>query len=521
MENGAVTDTWISNLEVVDWSKKHNASVFLDYALDDRNTISFSSIATITPDYNSKDYSETVIREPNSPNTTGFFTKNDSEFSTINTAFYLDYDNKLNDKGALLTLNAHFTYYDYDKDQQLETDFYDESGTIVDDNDFSTINRQRTNLYSLQADFSTPLGQKLNFETGIKYALTSSESHISQQGFNRNQPGIDPTEDGNFIYDENIYAAYASMDTKWKNWSFKSGVRAEYTKTKGDFNLNNTKIGNDYLELFPTVYFQFTPGQKHRFGLNFKRSIIRPEYNKINPFQVFQSNNSVIEGNVDLRPSYKNSVILGYTYNKDYTFELFYRYHKNSITIFTFQDNESKLLRFTTDNLDRELAYGLDFIYRKEIVKSWDTYFLSSYFYAADRFNDRDTRSKIDNGMWTLLLQFQNNFTFLEDRSLTANLNFTYVSPIVVGNSKQEEYKEWEVAIKKNIWGKKANVSLTVSDLFNQFKLYNTRNYGDQYNISLYRPDSRTLTLGFRYNFGNMKINSNYKDKDTEERDRL
>ncbi|MDX1364408.1 MAG: outer membrane beta-barrel protein, partial [Arenibacter latericius] len=176
---------------------------------------------------------------------------------------------------------------------------------------------------------------------------------------------------------------------------------------------------------------------------------------------------------------------------------------------------------FVTDNLDREMAYGLDFTYRKEILKSWDTYLLSSYFYASERFNDRNTAIRIDNNLWTLLVQFKNNLTFLEDKSLSASLNFTYVSPIIVGNSKQREYTDWEIALKKNLWGKKATISLTLSDVFNQFKLHNTRNYADQYNISYYRPDSRAFTLGFRYNFGNMGIRDNYKYKDIEERDRL
>lgn len=521
MENGAITDIWTSDLEVIDRANRHNASIFLDYNFNTNNRLSFSTITSFTPKFIGRDYSETVIQEPNKPDSRSFFTKNDSQLSSVNTAFYLDYENRLNDKGAHLSLNTHYTYYDYDKNQELETDYYDETKTIVNENAFSTINLQRTDLYSIQADYSTPLGESFNLESGFKYALTSSESDISQQGFNREQPGIDPTEDGQFLYDENIYAAYASVDTKWENWSFKSGLRAELTKTKGDFSLDNNDIGKDYLELFPTIYFQYTPNEKHQLGLNFKRSIIRPNFSSINPFQIFQSSNSVVEGNVNLRPSFKNSAIFSYTYNKDYTFELFYRYHKNAISLFTFQDNESKLLRFVTDNLDREMAYGLDFTYRKEILKSWDTYLLSSYFYASERFNDRNTAIRIDNNLWTLLVQFKNNLTFLEDKSLSASLNFTYVSPIIVGNSKQREYTDWEIALKKNLWGKKATISLTLSDVFNQFKLHNTRNYADQYNISYYRPDSRAFTLGFRYNFGNMGIRDNYKYKDIEERDRL
>src|SRR5690606_245975 len=150
-----------------------------------------------------------------------------------------------------------------------------------------------------------------------------------------------------------------------------------------------------------------------------------------------------------------------------------------------------------------------------------DTYFLSSYFYRAERFKAPESLERIDNGRWTLLVQFQNNFSLLSDRSLTANLNFTYVSPVSMGNSRQEGYKEWELSLKKNLWDKKVNVSLAVSDIFNQFQLHNTRRYDNQFNISFYRPDSRILTLGLRYNFGNMGIKDNYKSKGTDEDDRL
>jgi len=521
MENGGISESWTSDLSDLRKGKRHNASIFLDYAPDGNNTLSFSAITAISPNNRGVDDSKTSIVKTNELNTTGFFTNNESELESVNVGFYLDYERKLNDNGANLNLDSHFAYYNYDRDQVLETDFYDGNGMVVDENDFSTQNRQQTRLFSLQADFSTPLGEKSNLESGIKYALTRSESFIAQEGFDRNQPGIDPTEDGVFLYDENIYAAYVSFDSKWKNWTFKSGLRAEYTKTVGDFSLDNESVENDYLELFPTVYLQFDPNAKHHFGLNYRRSIIRPDYSDINPFQAFQSNNSVVEGNVNLMPSYKNSLIFNYTYNKDYTFELFYRYHKNRITLFTFQDNTSKLLRFVTDNSDRELAYGLDFIYSKEIAKFWSTYFLASYFYAAERFKVQESMERIDNGMWTFFMQFQNNFSLLSDRSLTANINFSYVSPIIVANSRQEEYKLWDLSLKKSMWGKKVSVSLAVSDIFNQFQLHNSRKYDNQNNISFYRPDSRMLTLGFRYNIGNMGIKNNYKSKGTDEDDRL
>ena len=65
------------------------------------------------------------------------------------------------------------------------------------------------------------------------------------------------------------------------------------------------------------------------------------------------------------------------------------------------------------------------------------------------------------------------------------------------------------------------DIDIPEVDILKQFKLTNTRKYGNQDNTSIYKPDGRVFSLGFRYNFGNMRIRDNYKSKDTDERDRL
>ncbi|HCO86400.1 MAG TPA: hypothetical protein DIT95_23105, partial [Arenibacter sp.] len=210
IEDGQIRDTWTSDLEVIYRSKKHNTSAFVDYAFDDNNTISFSSIATLTPSYLTRDLSDTQILDANDGSTSGFYTLNNGKFESINAAFYLDYKHNFNDQGSELAVNVHYTHYDYDKDQELETDFYDGNRAIVGENNFNTFNRQNTDLYSAQADFVSPVGEGANFESGIKYALIDSESYIAQEGFDRDQEGIESTEEGTFFYDEAIVAGYAS-----------------------------------------------------------------------------------------------------------------------------------------------------------------------------------------------------------------------------------------------------------------------------------------------------------------------
>src|SRR5690606_22789790 len=51
MENGGISESWTSDLADINRGKRHNASLFLDYALDGNNTLSFSSITVIRPNY--------------------------------------------------------------------------------------------------------------------------------------------------------------------------------------------------------------------------------------------------------------------------------------------------------------------------------------------------------------------------------------------------------------------------------------------------------------------------------------
>src|SRR5690606_15342396 len=119
MENGRISESWSSDLSDLREGKRHNASMFLDYGPDGNNTFSFSAILAIRPNNRGVDDSKTNISTANDPNTTGFFTNNESELESINAGFYLDYERKLNDKGASLNLDSHFAYYNYDRDQVL------------------------------------------------------------------------------------------------------------------------------------------------------------------------------------------------------------------------------------------------------------------------------------------------------------------------------------------------------------------------------------------------------------------
>lgn len=515
------TSTWTAQQTNVERQTLHNLSTFFDWVIDDKNSLSLSSINVLNP-WTGRNFNTRTDIVDASGNPDFFFTTQiNADAPFLNLSFYLDFVHKLKQDGASISFGGHYTYYDYELDQALDTDFFDATGNPTGNNDFGTASDQKINLFSFQTDYVSPWRKNVNVEAGLRYTGITSTNNIAQEGFDRSQPGINPTEAGIFDYDETIYAAYFGVKGKWDRLNLTAGLRAEYTEATGDLDIAATKNENNYFELFPNFSALYALGDKHDINLYYYRRITRPRYSSINPFQSFQSNNVVVEGNPDLLPATRNYVALGYTYDKKYTVEVFYRNEKDPFQPLMFQDNDSRLLRLISVNLDNNISYGVDFVVNNTIAGFWDLYVLTSFYQNGFEFPDADSGQLIKNERFTWFLQTYNSFSFLADKSLLADVGFTIFSPLALGNSEQDGYSELGITLRKSFWNKSITLSAGIQDIFNQGNLLNTRRFLNQDNSTLYRPENRLLTLGIRYKFGNTKIKDNKKSKNLEERNRL
>lgn len=520
-ENNVIDEIWTAEQSTVSKGKHHNINAFFDYRINARNNLSISTINSFSTPANRYITSQTLISDPNGDLNSSFSTDNNSDYEVYNTSYYLDWTHKLKREGAEISFSNHFTYYDYDRGQEINTDFFDLDGTVTGANDFTTNSGQKTALYTFQLDYATPIKKSSKLETGLRYAGINSESKVLQEGFDRNQPGIDPTEEGLFSYDESIMAAYVSLNNNWKKWQLNVGLRSEYTETKGNLETNLAPIKNSYLEFFPSISVQHELSEKNDLNLKYYRRITRPRYDDLNPFQYFQSNNAVVEGNPYLKPTTRNYISLGYTYDKSYTVELFYLAKKDDFFEQVVQDNDSNLLRFVSTNLESNQSYGIDFRINKRWTNFWDIYVLLSYFYKENGFIDLDSGNLLENNIMTAYFVANNYFTLLKDKSLFADITFRYLAPTVYGNSERESTSELGLSFRKTIWNKKASISLGVEDIFNDGNIFSTRNYLNQNNSTFSRSEKRLFVFGFRYKFGNTKIRDNQKRKSTEEDSRI
>ncbi len=169
-DNNMVDETWSAEQSLVSKRKQHNISAFLDFELDERNTVSLSTINSLTPSVNRFYDSETLITDINGSLISSFDTTNDSDFDIFNTSVYLDWVHKLKKKDAEIAFNTHYTNYDFDRGQILNTDFFNAQGMVTGENDFTTQSGQKTGLFSIQLDYTAPLGKSSKLESGLRYA---------------------------------------------------------------------------------------------------------------------------------------------------------------------------------------------------------------------------------------------------------------------------------------------------------------------------------------------------------------
>lgn len=518
-ENDIPNSIWTANQESIHKQNKHLISLYFDYYLNDKNHISLYSLNTITPKEDRFVTSKTRIEEEGDNSSFNTFIPGNQ--NKLNTSYYLDWIHKLRKKGEEISFGSHYTFYDATINQNLSTDFFNSEEELIGENNFNTDFFQKINLYNAQIDYITPIGKKAGIESGIRYAGIESKNTIKQEGFDRNQPGINPTEDGTFSYDEDIFAAYSSFNTKWSNFKLNTGLRAEYTETIGFLNTTGIKNKKSYLELFPSFSLNYLPSKKNNLRLYYYRRINRPRYNKINPFQYFQNNNSVIEGNPNLLPATRNYLALEYVYDKTYAVEVFYRNEKNQYREQVFQDNDSNLLRYLSYNINSNISYGIDVSFNKNITSYWDTYVLFSVMNKENEFIDFGSNELIENSLPYYVARFRNSFTLLTDKSLMADVNFRYYSPLILGNNRYSSINSLDIDLRKTLWNKKASISLGVSDIFRQSNDFSSRIYADQNNTTYTRRENRLFKFSFRYKFGNEKIKSNKKTKRNAERGRI
>ncbi|MFW6248393.1 MAG: TonB-dependent receptor domain-containing protein [Bacteroidota bacterium] len=493
----------------------HNIQAGVDYMFNEKNTLTLSGTYS-NWNRNFDNITEYILyQDLIDPNSLFIMDNyNDMFHNSFNTQ--MNFRRTYDQKNRELIADVVFANRNIDRNEDFLQQFYENNFA----NPNGLENLERSNMIgenwsvSTQLDYIHPLNDKSKIETGYRVQIREMDSDFLFENFVSDNWEPNSKRSNHFIFNEQIYAAYAQYSTLLGNYSIQAGLRAEQSFIDGDL-INEAKyFSKNYLNLFPTAHIRRNFENNQALQISYSRRINRPHNRNLNPFQRYNSEYDVLQGNPELDPELINSYEIGYTkfWNKTtLNPSIFYRNTNGMITRFRdVQNIDGRDVTITTyENLNQGISYGTELILTQKVSDWWTMNGTFSYFRNIIQGSDAQMEQENDNYSWSA--RFVSNMNI--GKGWNMQITGFYRSPIIMLQGEMDEMYAANAGIRKNVWANKGTVSLNVNDIFNTLK-FRMHNYGESFTMDMDRwRISRIINIGFTYRI-------NEYDRKKEKRDR-
>ncbi|SFH40066.1 outer membrane beta-barrel protein [Pedobacter insulae] len=355
----------------------------------------------------------------------------------------------------------------------------------------------KTNLYSLQTDYTKVFGEALSFKTGLKFVATKRDNEVLNENLIEGTWQINPKLSNRFIYNEKLSMAYASLEKTWGKLSAKVGLRAEYTDMEGNSLTENSKFNRDYLGLFPSLFVNQKLNEKNGSALylSYSRRLQRPGFADLNPYRLQFDDYLTQLGNPALTPEYMHKLEVGTVFWKGFSADIYYALTLDKIA--QLANPVGNVIEYQTRNFSNSKEYGFSFNAPLKIFKWWTTNTsLAGYNLSYNLTNYRISQT-------TFYARSYHVFTLKNFLDLDAGLD--YRSPFVRANTKIAYQLYTDFGASKKLLNKSLTIRFYVADLLNTAREKDFTEFGDT-RIDFYqkRP-TRNFSLSVSYNFSSGK----------------
>lgn len=429
-----------------------------------------------------------------------FLTNDNSDGHTIDMS--LNYQKKFKDPAKSLSSEIVFTQIKDNSINNTSQNFIFPSG--INPSLQHRLTDDKTNEGNASLDYVHPFSKTSKFETGMKIILRQNDKDYSVEKFNysSNTYQNDTTQSNDYSYNENIYAAYGTYEMGIDKFSFKAGLRAEQTNTKGELKNTNEITKQDYFGLFPSLHITQKIGEAQELQLSYSRRINRPQVSMLNPFVTAFDPFNYFAGNPDLKPEYVNSVELGYLiFTKTTTINpsVFYTHIKDQLSR-TRKLLDSNIALLTFENYGKTENYGVELVVNSKPAEFININGSASYYKNIIDATNLGSSFKNENYTWNGRLSAN---IFLP-MSSNLGISYFYSGRNVFAQGVLEPFQSMDVSLNKDFFEKKLTVGLRVSDIFNTLKFDVKLNNTQGFDESFYRKrDTRSLFVTATYRFGN------------------
>ena len=488
--------------------RSHNFKAGADFFVNKKHTVGFIASGYLSDNYWNNN-SRALIGPLGELQDRVLVAQSNSTSERNNLNFNLNYQYK-DEKGISWNADADAGRFRNDGSTFQPNTYYNGDETeLLSERIFSQNTPTDIDIYTFKVDHERPF---LKGKLGAGFKIAQVETDNTFDFFNQvdGVDVLDPARSNQFAYTENVNAAYVNYNRQLnQKFSFQMGLRAEQTNSTGDLTSampsEEDFVERSYLDFFPSGGITFTPSQKHSFQLSYSRRINRPSYQDLNPFKNQLDELTFEKGNAFLQPEYANNIQLTHTFNYKLNTTLSYSRTTDLITRLTDIDDDNPEASFITWlNLAEQDNYSLSMSAPIPIKDWWSTYTNLTGYYTQNT-ADYGEGKIVDVDVYAFNIYSQHTFRLPKDFS--AEVSGWYSSPSIWGGTfEMREMFSIDLGLQKKLFEGRANLKVSVSDIFRGTNFRGTSIFGDLFMIASGINDSRRLRVNFSYLFGNTQV---------------
>jgi len=445
-------------------------------------------------------------------------------------------NNAFNDHSIDADINYKRTFTK--EDQELEVDINSSFGhnlRMADNDQFlqpsdSLIYGTRSNnpgkehQSEIAIDYVQPLGKNINLGVGGKF---NAYNISSTSDVNVWEPALmnylfDSTLSNDLNYHQKVYAFYSELSFPLgKILEAKIGGRYERTEINSFYSNAQQEVNNGYNTFVPSFFLLKKIGEKQTVHFSYSKRIERPDYGDLNPFINTSDPKNVSTGNPYLKPETGNRFELAYNHDLGKTgsfmITLFYRENINDIQPFivyypSLQIGDTVYTNVavsTRENIGIEKNIGTNIFCDLHINSKLNIRSNVFFFY-------RHTINQVDKGYNSnsTNYRFNMNASYQFNKNFAAEFFGNFNSPRHEAQGRYPSFTSYSMAVRKQLWNKKASIALTANNIFSEYVNQQTYLFGPGFTTSSIRKiPFRSVGINFTWKFGKLEFK---KDKNEE-----
>lgn len=415
------------------------------------------------------------------------------------------------------TDNSKNVYLDIFPDEQKE-----ELAERLRLENYHSDGKTNTMEQTFQVDYTTPIGKLHTIETGAKYIFrrNSSDNALYEAAGGSDNYAYNEDRSSEYRHLNHILSAYAGYTLKYKDFSFKPGVRYEQTIQRVKYIVGpGEDFHTNYSDWVPSVSLGMKIGKTQNLRVGYNMRIWRPGIWNLNPYFNNQDPMSISQGNPDLKSEKSHAFDIAYSnFSAKFNINVSLRHSfgNNGIEMVSrlitnengeiFDDNPEHMapngaMYSTYDNIGKNRDTGLS------LYLNWNAS-PKTRIYVNGRGSYRDLKSEaqgLHNYGWNVSCHGGIQHTL--PLKIRLSLNGGGSTPYISLQGKGSGYQYYSIGLNRSfLKDDRLTLNLYCNNIFEKYRTYNSHTKGDNFiSKSSGKYPNRYVGFSIGYRIGELK----------------